>query len=90
MQSSRSPRWIELTVPIDRVVRRKDLNFDPASFELLNDARIRLQASISAGTDDERRGQFLDDIGQVLGDEGVPILAPPVGDNAVGEQDHVS
>jgi hypothetical protein len=90
VERGRRAARIELAVAADGLVRRQGLHLDAALAELVERLRLRTHLPVRARADDKPFRQLLEYVVQVGEDESVPIRAPPIGEYALGEDDHVT
>jgi hypothetical protein len=80
---------VELTEAVHGLAGGQRLHGHAALLELLDDVGIGPHAAVSAGAHDQVGRQFLQDLNQVVQDEGVAVLAPPVPQHPAGQDDKV-
>ncbi len=90
MQRGGGALRIELAIALDGVCGREHLDLDAAVAQRLERARIRLELPVCAGADEQALGELFEHVDQIVEDERVPFLAPPVAYDAVGEHDDVA
>jgi hypothetical protein len=90
MKCGRRPAVVELAVAMDSLARRQSLDLDTPLPELLNRLRVGPHLSIRARAHNEALRQLIDDLAEVGKDEAVPIGPPPIGKNALGQDDYVT
>ena len=90
MKRRRRRLWVELGVSGDGLGGRKYLHVDAAGAQHLERARVGSHPAMSPRADDEPPGQLVEDVGEVLEHEPVPVLPPPAAHDALREHDHVA
>ena len=88
-RSGRSTR-IELPITTHSLGRRQRLDLDTALPQLVERLRVGTQLPVRTGAHEQALGQLAEDIVEVGKNEAVPFCAPPVGEDAVGKDDHVT
>jgi hypothetical protein len=80
---------VELSEAAHGLAGGQRLQSHAALLELPDRVRIGPHAAVGAGPNDQARGMLVQDLGQVVQDERVAVLAPPVPHHPVGQDDEV-
>src|SRR6266545_3325567 len=90
MERGRRAARVELAVATDSLIRRQGLDLDAPLPQLLDCLRVGTHLPVRARPHDQALRQLVDDVFEVGKDESVSIRPPPVGEHALGEDDHVT
>ena len=90
MKRGGGPPLIELAVPTYGVLCGKALDRNAAPLQFLDRRPVRPQATVGTDAHDQPLGQLLQHILNVLEHQRVPLAPPPIGHDAVGQDDHVT
>ena len=81
---------IERVVPANGVAGGEDLDLDASCAQLVERLRIWLHAAVRPGAEDQPLRQLVENVGEILEHESVPVPAPPVLLEALGQDDEVA
>src|SRR5437773_7537038 len=81
---------VELAVATDGLVRRQRLDLDAPLPQLLERLRVGTHLPVGARAYDQPLRQLVDDVAEIGKHQSVPIRPPPVGEQTLGEDDHVA
>jgi len=81
---------VEPEVALHGVGCRERLDVDAARAEPLERFRVGPEAAVRARADDQPLRQLVEDVGEVVEHEAVPVPAPPVADDPAGQDDDVA
>ena len=90
VEGGRGACRVELTEPAYGLAGGQRLHSHPALLELPDRAGIGPHAAVGPRADDQVGRELVQDLDQVVEDEPVAVLAPPVPHHPVGQDDEVS
>jgi hypothetical protein len=90
MEGGGRPTRVELAVATNGLISWQRLHLDTPLSELVERLRIWAHLRIRARAHDQTLRQLLEDVVEIVKNETMSICAPPVGDNATGENDHIA
>src|SRR5206468_2696105 len=90
VQCGRRAARVELAVATDSLVRRQGLDLDAPLPQLLDCLRVGTHLPVRAHAHNQALRQLLDNIAEIGKHQAVPFRPPPVGEDTLGEHDHVT
>jgi hypothetical protein len=81
---------VRLAVPLDGLGGVMRLDLDPPLAERVEHRRVGLKLAVSPAADDETLGQLVLHLLEVIHHERVTLATPPIGDDAVGQDDQIA
>ena len=90
MQGRRGPRWIELAESNNGALGRQAFDLNAALAQTVQRRGVRTHLSRCPRADDQPLGKLVQHVLEILEHERMAVPAPPVGDDAMGEHDHIA
>jgi hypothetical protein len=89
VERGRGAGGVERAVAANRFLCGENLDLDAPAAKAGDRIWVRLQASVYAGAEDEPLGELVEDVLEIFQHQAVPVPAPPVPYDALGEDDDV-